>query len=100
MAGKAYWIAHVGILDREGYQAYRAAAAGVIAAHGGRFLALGGAQQVMEGQMRAHTVIVEFPSIEAARRCYLCPEYQATIQLRAPAAIADLCILEGSPEPL
>lgn len=92
---KGYWVAHVSVRDPAGYQAYRAAAAGPIAAHGGRFLALGGAQETVEGSMRPQTVIVEFPSPEAARACWHSPAYQETVALRAPHAEVDLSIIAG-----
>jgi uncharacterized protein (DUF1330 family) len=50
---KGYWVAHVTVRDAAGYAAYRAAAAAPIAAFGGRFLALGGAQDTREGAMDA-----------------------------------------------
>ncbi len=93
---KGYWVAHVTVLDAEGYRAYRAAAAGPVAAHGGRFLALGGAQETVEGEMRPHTVIVEFPSPEAARNCWHSPEYQDTVAMRAPFAQVDLAVIAGA----
>lgn len=92
---KGYWIAHVTVSDAAGYQAYRAAAAPPVAAHGGRFLALGGAQDTVEGSLRPHSVIVEFPSLAAARRCYHSPEYLQTVAMRAGYAEVDLCIVEG-----
>jgi len=41
----ALWIAHVNVLDAEKLAAYASAATPVIAAHGGVFLARGGAYE-------------------------------------------------------
>ncbi|HEY0213749.1 MAG TPA: DUF1330 domain-containing protein [Paenirhodobacter sp.] len=92
---KAYWVAHVVITDAEGYQTYRAAAAQPIADHNGRFLVLGGRQASPEGAMHPHTVVVEFPSLAAARSCYRSPAYQQAIALREPYSQVDLSIVEG-----
>ena len=92
---KGYWVAHVDVDDAEGYKAYVAANAAPFARFGARFVVRGGAADVVEGGFRARTVVVEFPSLEAARACYDSPEYQAAKALRDPVSQADLVILEG-----
>lgn len=94
---KAYWIAHVDIDDPQAYEAYRRANAAPFAAHGARFLVRGGAQEVVEGRARARSVVIEFPSIEAARACYRSADYQAAKALRDPVSAADVIIVEGWP---
>lgn len=93
----AYWIAHVTVTDPEAYAAYQAAAPAVFAAHGARFLARGGASDVMEGPELARHVVIEFPSLEAARACYASDAYQKAKQSRAGAAIAHVVLVEGLP---
>jgi uncharacterized protein (DUF1330 family) len=92
---KGYWIAHVDVADAAAYEAYRAANAAPFAAYGAKFLVRGGPQDVREGKARTRTVVIEFPSIEAARACYDSPEYQAAKALRAPVSTGDLVIIEG-----
>ena len=92
---KAYWVAHVDIDDAEAYDAYRQANALPFAQHGARFLVRGGAQQVVEGTARARTVVLEFPSLEAATACYHSPEYQAAKALREPVSRSDVVIVTG-----
>jgi uncharacterized protein (DUF1330 family) len=92
---KAYWIAHVSVSDPEAYERYRAANAGPFARFGARFLVRGGAQTVVEGQMRPRTVVIEFPSLQAATECYNAPDYRAAMAFRATASEADICIIEG-----
>lgn len=94
-AVKGYWVAQVRVHDRTGYAAYRAAAAAPIAAAGGRLLVLGGAPEVVAGQMAPETVIVEFPDLVAARACYHGAAYQATLALRDAAATVSLAIVAG-----
>jgi uncharacterized protein (DUF1330 family) len=93
---KGYWIAHADVTDPEGYKAYGAAVAAPLAKYGGRFLVRGGACEVVEGQARPRTVVLEFPSYDAARDCYHSPEYQAVAALRKGKAEFDLFIIEGS----
>jgi uncharacterized protein (DUF1330 family) len=92
---KGYWIGHVDITDPEGYKAYVAANAAPFARYGGRFLVRGGPREVVEGKVRARTVVMEFPSFAAALACYRSPEYQAAAALRKGTAATDLFIVEG-----
>jgi uncharacterized protein (DUF1330 family) len=92
---KGYWIARVDVKDPEAYKLYVAGAGPAFEKHGGRFLARGGAHHPMEGPARARNVIIEFPSVEAARACWNSPEYQAARQHRLPASEAELVIVEG-----
>jgi uncharacterized protein (DUF1330 family) len=92
---KGYWVAHVDVTDPEGYKAYVAANAAPLGKHGARFLVRGGVREVVEGNVRARTVVLEFPSFAAARDCYRSPEYQAAAALRKGKAECDLFIVEG-----
>lgn len=92
---KAYWIAHVTVTDPDAYAGYQALAPGAFAAHGARFLARGGAHEVMEGPMPDRHVVIEFPSLAAAKACYASAEYQAAKARRDGAATAQVVIVEG-----
>ena len=91
----AYLVADVEVTDRDLYDEYRKGVAATVAAYGGRFLVRGGAQQVVEGNLRPRTVVIEFPDLAAARACYDSPEYRAALALRLPVSLADLMIVEG-----
>ena len=92
---KAYWIAHVTVDDPTAYEAYRAANAAAFAKYGARFLVRGGAQELVEGEMRPRSVVIEFADLATARACYQSPEYQAALALRQPVSTADVAIVEG-----
>ena len=92
---KGYWIAHVSVDDAQAYEAYRQANAAAFAKYGARFLVRGGPQDVVEGAARPRSVVLEFPSIEAARACYHSPEYRRAKALRDPVSQFDLVIVEG-----
>ncbi|VDC33468.1 DUF1330 domain-containing protein [Pseudogemmobacter humi] len=91
----AYWIAHVKVTDPARYDEYRALAPAAFAAHGAKFLARGGAGETFEGPDLDRHVVIEFPSLEAARSCYHSPEYQAARARREGAALVHVAIVEG-----
>jgi uncharacterized protein (DUF1330 family) len=94
-ARKGYWIAHGDLTEPEGYKTYVAANGAAIGKFGGLFLVRGGAREVVEGKVRARSVVLEFPSYRAALDCYRSPEYQAAAALRRGKAEYDLLIVEG-----
>ncbi len=91
----AYWIAHVTVTDAEAYSAYQALAPTVFAEHGARFLARGGASEVLEGASLTRHVIIEFPSLAAAKACYESAGYRLARSKRAGAAEVQVVIVEG-----
>lgn len=92
---KAYWIGHVTVDDPAAYEAYRRANAVAFDKYGARFLVRGGAQEIVQGTARPRAVVIEFPSLQAARDCWHSPEYQAAKALRDPVSDADIVIVEG-----
>lgn len=94
---KAYWIAHVTVTDPEAYAGYQALAPAAFAEHGARFLARGGVADVLEGPDLSRHIIIEFPSLAAARDCYASDAYQNAKRSRTAAGIAHVVIVEGLP---
>jgi uncharacterized protein (DUF1330 family) len=92
----AYIIASIKVTDPEGYERYRQAVPGTIAAHGGRYLARGGAAEALEGDLEPNRlVIVEFPSYEQALAWYHSEEYQPIKRLRQASSESLLTIVDG-----
>lgn len=94
-ARKGYWIGHIDVFDPEGYKPYLAANQVCFSTFGARYLVRGGAAEVPEGKARARTVVIEFPSYEAALACYRSDGYQAAKRLREGKGQTDLVIVEG-----
>ena len=93
----AYVIANIDVHDPEGYEAYKALSGPAAAAYGGRFVARGGATEVLEGDWEPHRVVVlEFPDLATARRWYDSPEYREARAARATTATASLIVTEGA----
>ncbi|MBN9079348.1 MAG: hypothetical protein BGN87_01465 [Rhizobiales bacterium 65-79] len=92
---KGYWIARVDVRDPERYKDYVATAKPAFEKYGAHFLVRGGAHEAKEGKARARNVVIEFPSIQAARDCYNSPEYQAAKAIRVTVADAEMVLVEG-----
>ena len=92
---KGYWIEHIDVIDLAGYNAYIAAALPLIGKFGGRFLVRGGNNEKPEGAIRSRSVVIEFPSYEAALDCYHSPDYEAAAAHRTGRAKIDLIIIEA-----
>lgn len=92
---KGYWIAHVDVQDPVTFEKYRAANAAPIAEFGGRFLVRGGRSEARGGAFKPRTIVLEFPSYEAAKACYDSPGYKAACALRDAASTIDIQIIEG-----
>jgi uncharacterized protein (DUF1330 family) len=94
----AYVIADVDVKDAEKYAQYRPIAARTVAQYGGRFLVRGGEAEPLEGGWSPKRIVVlEFPSMEQARRWYSSPEYAPGIALRQAASVGRLVLVEGAP---
>jgi uncharacterized protein (DUF1330 family) len=92
----AFVIVETDVHDPEQYEQYKAASPGAVAAGGGRFVARGGELAVLEGDWSPkRLVVLEFPDLEAAKRWYESPEYQAAKKLRDGAANLRMVAVEG-----
>jgi uncharacterized protein (DUF1330 family) len=95
----AYLIATVRVDDPETYKLYTAQTPALIAKHGGRFLVRGGPVETLEGPASGdRMVVVEFPSMEAAKAMYSSPEYQAAAIHRHASSEATFLLAEGAPD--
>ena len=92
----AYVIADIEVTDPSGYKEYAEQAPPTIAAHGGRYLARGGALKTLEGEWRPQRlVILEFESVEAAQRWHSSKEYAEPKALRQRTSRARFVVVEG-----
>ena len=92
----AYILVDAQVNDPAKYERYRALAPAAIAKYGGRYLVRGGATTVLEGEWQPHRVVVlEFPTVDAARRFYDSPEYREARTLREGAVRMSIFVVEG-----
>jgi len=92
----AYVIYQAEIIDPVAYEEYKTRAAASIAAAGGRYIVRGGEVEALEGDPPVgRTVVLEFPTMDAALEWYRSDEYTEVRQLRDGVARARLFIVDG-----
>jgi uncharacterized protein (DUF1330 family) len=93
----AYLIAVETVHDEAMFAEYRKHVIATLEAFGGRFVARGGKLTVLEGEWpHPRTVIIEFPTREAAEGWYKSADYQKVIGLRLKSTSGNLVILDGA----
>jgi uncharacterized protein (DUF1330 family) len=94
----AYFLVDVReIKDAAMMEDYRARVRPVIEKFGGRYLVRGGPFEVVEGDWRpVFPVLVEFPSMEQARRWYDSEDYRELKQLRLQATVGSGVFIAGT----
>ncbi len=92
----AYFVFEITVTDRSWQEHYLEPTAELVARHGGRYIALGGPEKV-EGDRPAPDalVIIEFPSLEAARAWHGDPDYKPLIELRRGGSISEALLVDG-----
>lgn len=78
----AYLVANFAITDREGYQLYLQKARQTLIDHRAEVLVAEYTAEVLEGTPAPVTVVMKFPSMEAAKAWHESPEYQAIVHHR------------------
>ena len=92
----AYVIYQAEVLDPERYDEYKAKGAASILAAGGKYLVRGGDVEVLEGEPPAgRTVVLEFPTRQAAIDWYRSDEYTEIRKIREAAARARMYVVDG-----
>ena len=93
-----YALVELEITNMEGMAPYMEAVPGTIEAHGGKYLVRAGETEVAEGGLGEYPlkVVLEFPSMEAAKGWYDSPEYQAILKHRTDNSRANFVWVEGA----
>jgi uncharacterized protein (DUF1330 family) len=90
----AYWIAtYLEISDPDRLTAYGALSRPALEAGGGRFLARGLPEQVYEAGQETRTVLIEFPSVQAARDAHDSAAYAEALAALGEGARRDIRIV-------
>lgn len=92
-----YALVELEIADMEGMGPYMEAVPGTVAAHGGRYLIRAGETEVVEGGIGEYPlkVVLEFPSMDAAKGWYNSSEYQAILPHRTNNSKCNFVWVEG-----
>jgi len=92
----AYVIVDVHVTDPARYEGYKPLAAAAVTAHGGRYLARGGAVEVLEGDWQpGRLVILEFPDVAQAKAWLESEEYREPRAIRHAAARSNMVVIPG-----
>ncbi len=93
---KGYLIANLDVQDQPTFQRYREQVVPLIARFGGRQIIRGGDVQNVEGNLGLkRLIVIEFPSIDAAREFYECAEYQPMKALRLQSTNSEIALVVG-----
>lgn len=94
----AYLINDMEVTDPALLEEYKKLSPATVAQYGGRFLARGGAIEVLEGEWQPkRLVVIEFSSVAQAKAWSDSAEYAEAKQLRRRASRSNIVIVEGAP---
>jgi len=92
----AYVIADLDVTDPAGFEEYRKVVPATIEKYGGRYLVRGGTMETLEGDWPwKRVVVLEFPSLEQAKRWYNSEDYRDPKALRFKTAKTKVILVEG-----
>jgi uncharacterized protein (DUF1330 family) len=93
----AYFLVDIReIKDAARMEEYRGKVGPIVEKFGGRYRVIGGPFQVVEGSyLPVFPVMVEFPSIAAARKWYDSAEYRELKNLRLAATVSNAFFMAG-----
>lgn len=97
----AYVAVQIDIHDAATYERYKELAPPSIIKHGGKYIARGGKVETLEGGWQpSRFVLLEFPTMDHARRWYASPEYTEARQIRESCATGEMILVEGLDVPI
>ena len=91
-----YIIVEVQVLDPENYDEYKTLTPASVAAYGGKFIVRGGITETLEGDWQPQRLVVlEFPSVEIAKKWWASEEYAKAKSIRQRSAQTKMIVVEG-----
>lgn len=93
-----YALVELKITNMDGMGPYMASVSDTIANHGGKYLVRAGNTEIVEGGLGEYPVkiVLEFPSMEAAKSWYNSVEYQAILPHRIANSNGNFVWVEGA----
>ena len=92
---KGYLVAHIRVHDKEGFEKFKEMSGPAISEYGGKVLVRNPSPDIREGGDSGVAIIIEFDSIEGARKFYESDQYAEARVVRELAADTDLILVEG-----
>jgi uncharacterized protein (DUF1330 family) len=92
----AYFIVDIDVHDPAGMREYLETVPAALTKYGGRYIVRGGKFEVVEGNWQpTRVVMMEFPTMEQAKKWYDCEEYKNMKAARQASARTDIVLVEG-----
>ena len=92
----AYVIVDIDVHDPVGYDEYKQLAPAIVASFGGIYLARGGRTEILEGDwLPSRLVILQFDSVEQAKKWVNSPEYSEARKMRLATTHSKMVVIEG-----
>jgi len=92
----AYLIVQIEVTDPVKMEEYRKRSPAAVAAYQGKFIVRGGAIAPLEGDWTpSRIVVIEFPSLDHAKRFWASPEYAHAKEARSGAGTMRVIGVEG-----
>jgi uncharacterized protein (DUF1330 family) len=91
----AYIIANVVVTNPEKYEDYKRLSSLAMSAANAKVLVRGGKTEALEGQAPSRTVVLQFPSMAAAKGFYSSFQYRRARNARERAAIMTMYVVDG-----
>ena len=92
----AYIVVGLEITDPEGFARYREMVPATLEAYGGRYLVRGGETETLEGSWDpARFVVIEFDSVDQAKRWWDSDEYREARDLRQATTSTQMIVVQG-----
>jgi len=93
----AYMIVDNEVTDPESFREYQKRVGSTLLSYGGKFLVRGGTYETLEGDWHLHRLILlEFPSVEQARRWYQSGAYAPVKDIRLKTALTQVILVQGN----
>ena len=93
---KGYLVAHIRVHDKKGFEKFKEMSGPAISEYGGKVLVRNPSPDIREGGDSGVAIIIEFESIEGARKFYESNQYTEARAVRELAADTDLILVEGA----
>ena len=92
----AYVIVDIDVHDLVGYNEYKKLAPAIVESFGGKYLARGGRTEILEGDWSpSRLVILQFESVEQAKKWVDSPEYSEARKMRLSTTNSKMVVIEG-----
>jgi uncharacterized protein (DUF1330 family) len=92
----AYVVVDITVHDPEGYEEYKKLAPAAVELYGGKYIARGGRTETLEGDWSpSRLVILQFESIEQAKKWLNSEEYREPRAMRHRTTHTQMVVIEG-----